>query len=408
MTSPTMLDIKHAIDGTATAVEQFKQTHAAETAALRERIEQLEALRMNPGPTAGKGASQRPADAVVLGDTCLPILRKSSDFAAHYRAAADAADLQDLTLADFCRGIAGAKTSAAATKALSVGVGSGGGHAVPEVLMPRILEALTPASAVLEAGGGIVDVSTMDAKSHSWAGIATIPSAAWRAEAGAVAESEPTFRLVTAEAKSLSFYFKVSRELLADAPNIDQALQQVIAQAFARELDRASLRGSGSAPEPRGVLHTADVGAVGNGASGATQSSVRWNNLHSAVSTILGFDAPPPSAAIMAPRSLVGYSALADTTNQPLERPTLLRSMQFLATSQIPVNLTVGGSSDCTEVYVGDFSKVLLVMRERPAIMRADQAFALNGQVAFVCHVRADIVVTYPRCFAIITGLRAN
>ena len=124
--------------------------------------------------------------------------------------------------------------------------------------------------------------------------------------------------------------------------------------------------------------------------------------------TIIGYDAPMPTAAIMAPRSLVGYSALADTTNQPLARPDLLKNLQFIAASAVPVNLTVGASTDCTEVYVGDFSRVVVVLRERPTIILANELFATSGQVGFVCHVRADVAVLYPRAFAVITGIRAN
>lgn len=67
-------------------------------------------------------------------------------------------------------------------------------------------------------------------------------------EAGQVAQSEPTFRAVRSEPKSLAFLFKVSRELLADAPNMSQALTIALAQAFAVELDRTGLRGSGTNP----------------------------------------------------------------------------------------------------------------------------------------------------------------
>jgi len=217
---------------------------------------------------------------------------------------------------------------------------------------------------------------------------------------------DPTFREVATVPRSLSFYFKVSRELLSDAANMDAALCQAIAQAFAKELDRTALRGSGSAPEPRGILTTTNVGAVTNGATGAAQAGLRWSNLLSATQTIMGYDAMP-NAFIMAPRSAVGYAALADTTNQPLKKPDLLRNMPFLVTSQIPVNLTVGTSTDCTEVYAGDFSKVVIVMRERPVIALANELFALNGQVGFVAQVRADIAVLYARAFAVITGIRA-
>jgi HK97 family phage major capsid protein len=113
-----------------------------------------------------------------------------------------------------------------------------------------------------------------------------------------------------------------------------------------------------------------------------------------------------PTAAIMAPRSLVGFGNLADTTNQPLQRPGTIENMRFIATSAIPVNLTTGTSTDTSEIYCGDFTTVKFVMRERPSIQLLMERYADSGQIGFVCHVRADVVVTYPSTLAVITGVR--
>ena len=72
---------------------------------------------------------------------------------------------------------------------------------------------------------------------------------------------------------------RVSRELLADAENIAEALRLAIALSFARELDRVGLLGTGTAPEPRGVLNTAGIQSVTNGANGAALASDRKQNV---------------------------------------------------------------------------------------------------------------------------------
>jgi HK97 family phage major capsid protein len=232
-----------------------------------------------------------------------------------------------------------------------------------------------------------------------------VPTAAWRAENANVAEAEPTFRAVVATPRSLSFYFKVSRELLADSPNLETALRTAIAQAFAKELDRAGLRGSGTAPEPRGILNTAGVQSITNGANGAPLTS--YSNLISAVQAIRAADAPMPTAVIMAPRSLAKLAGLTDTTNQPLRRPPLLDTWAFIDTSAIPVNLTVGTSNDCSEIFVGDFRSVQFFFREGPvSIQLLKEAFATSGQLAFVCHARVDVGVLYPSALAVVTGVR--
>lgn len=312
-----------------------------------------------------------------------------------------------LSMADFLRAIAGMRTTDVARRALTIGTDSAGGFTVPTLLMPGVLAALAPASSLLQAGAAIVPVEQDGAKAYNWPAVQTLPTAAWRAEGGALSESDAVFRNVQAVPRSLSFLFKVSRELLADSMGLEPALNLAIGAAFAKELDRAGLRGSGSAPEPRGVLNVSGIQSVTNGAAGTAQATIKWGNLMSATQAILAADAPAPTSAIMSPRSLIGFGNLVDTTGQPLRRPDTIADMRFIATSQIPNNLTVTTSSDCTELYVGDFSVVKFVMRERPSIQLLRELYAATGQIGFACHVRADVVVTYPSALAVCTGIRA-
>lgn len=335
-----------------------------------------------------------------------PVLRGVADIEAHFAARARN-HASDVSAGDFLRAVAGFKPRHGDVQgALSEGTDSGGGYAVPARVLQGILAALVPASSLLQAGAGILPLEE-GAKSYTRAAVSTIPTAAWRAEAGAIAESEPTFRPVVATPRSLAFRFKVSRELLTDADGLDQALITAMAQSFAKELDRAGLRGSGTAPEPRGILNTSGIQSVTNGANGTAQATIKWSNLLDAVKAITAADAPMPTAAIMAPRTLTGFAGLADSTGQPLRRPDLLEGLKFIASSQIPVNLTVGASSDCSEIYCGDFTKVLFAMREAVTIQRLTELYAESGQIGFVGHVRADVMVEYPAAMAVATGIRA-
>ncbi len=333
------------------------------------------------------------------------VLRNAADFRAHYANKPGTAGRgEQIQISDFLRGVAGMKTSAGVSAALSVGTDSSGGFAVPSLVMPQILEALVPASSLLSAGAGIVPL-TEGAKQYTTAAVDNIPTAAWRLESGNLAESAPTFRAVVAAPKSLAFYFKASRELLADAANMDAALNVAIAQAFAKELDRAGLRGTGTNPEPRGILNTVGIKAVSNGVNGAALAG--YGNFFTGAQELLAANAPMPTAAIMSPRSLVKLGGLTDTTGQPLRRPEMLSGMTMLSTSAVPNNLTVGTSTDCSEIYIGDFTKLAFMMREQVSIQVAKEAFATTGEIGFVCHVRADVVLTHPACFAVVTGVRA-
>lgn len=339
---------------------------------------------------------QTPADFKSDGQI---MLKSAADMRSHYRGDAIA---DRVSVADFLRGVAGMKTTSAATKSLSVGTDSAGGFAVPRATFGDIMAALVPNSALLQAGASVVPVG--DAKTVTTAVVNAIPTAAWRAENGAIAESDPTFRAVVTTPQSLSFRFKVSRELLADAPNMERALEIVIAQALAKELDRAGLRGTGTAPEPRGILNTSGIYTVGSGTNGA--SGPGYDTILSVFDDILSTNAPMPKAAIMSPRSWVRLMSALDTAGQPKQMPKVLESLNMVSSAQVPINLTVGSSVDCSELFVGDFSQMALMMRETVSIQLLNELYAENGQIGFIGHVRADVAVWYPSAFAVVTGLR--
>ncbi len=391
--------IEHVGVRDVTEDEALAMNHAATIIAsidsMLDGLEQLEGgISGTKNSTGWRNAKGQP----------MKVLRNAADIDGYYRGKAANSRSDNVTLGDFFRGVANMPTTPAVRNALSEGTNTSGGFTLPSVVMPQILSALVPASSLLQAGMPVIPLND-GAKSYTTAIVSGVPTAAWRAENGAVAESDPVFSASQVVPQSLSFFFKISRELLADSPNIEQALLTAIGQAMAKELDRAGLRGTGTAPQPRGILNTAGIQSITNGANGASPTS--YANLLSAVQALLNADAPMPTAAIMAPRSLVKFAGLADSTGQPLSRPSLIADLPMLSTSQIPTNLTVGTSNDCTEIYLGDFTKMALMLRESLSVQLLSEVFAGNGQLAFMCHCRADFAVLYPAAFAVITGIKA-
>ena len=88
---------------------------------------------------------------------------------------------------------------------------------------------------------------------------------------------------------------------------MNEALNVAIAQAFAKELDRAGLRGTGTNPEPRGILNTTGIKTVANGANGAALAG--YGNFFSGVQELLGANAPMPTG----PPSLCAVTVMAST-----------------------------------------------------------------------------------------------
>ena len=103
-------------------------------------------------------------------------------------------------------------TTAAVKTSLAVGTNSAGGFAVPNVVMPQILAALQPSSALLQAGMPIIPLDE-GAKTYTTAIVSGVPTAAWRSEGGAVAESDPVFSGAVVSPQSLSFFVELARTL---------------------------------------------------------------------------------------------------------------------------------------------------------------------------------------------------
>lgn len=122
----------------------FKDRHDADVKELRDAVDDM-AVKAATAQMGGQpvNTTEAPTDGVRS-------LRTYGDFQAHYAKGVSARDAADaVPMAEFLRGVAGMKTSERAVKALSEGTDSAGGYAVPNILMPRILDAMTPASSLL-------------------------------------------------------------------------------------------------------------------------------------------------------------------------------------------------------------------------------------------------------------------
>lgn len=326
-----------------------------------------------------------------------------SDISAHYRTnawraqAGGIAPQGNIGIADFIRGVAGMKCSDGVKAALSEGVGTDGGYSVPAIVMPSILDALVDTSALLTAGARIVPIGT-GATSITTAAVDALPQPAWRLENSAIAESQPTFRAVKAVPKSISCIVPISRELLDDATDMNRAITLALSQAFAQEFDRAGLVGSGADPEPLGLYGMENVRKITQAGS-----AFAYSDLLAAYEEQLDSNAGAPTAAIMAPRTLIGLANLKDTLGQPLNAPAILNGVRRLSASKVPK--TLGDSADKSLVFVGNFSTIQFYMREAFNVRLLPELYAKNGQLAFLAHARFDVVANYPQAMTVIEGV---
>jgi HK97 family phage major capsid protein len=295
-------------------------------------------------------------------------------------------------------------------RALSEGTLTAGGHLVPTPLAANVIDLARNQMQVMRAGAVTVPMTAATLKVPRLTGEGT---PAWHAENAAITAADLTFDAVTFTARSLTRLVVLSTELFDDS---DPSAEGVIANSFAAqialELDRAALRGSGTAPEPRGVLNQTSVTLTAHGTNGSVIGSppaagtMGWEFLVDAAATVRNNNFEP-TAQIMNPRTMQSLAKLRDTTNQYIAPPTYLDGLPRLQTKQIPINLTVGTSTDCSEVYTGQWDQLMVGMRLPFKLTFLKERFIDNGQYGFLAYLRADIQLSQPTAFNIDTGVRS-
>ncbi|MET8683339.1 phage major capsid protein [Streptomyces sp. NPDC004732] len=302
------------------------------------------------------------------------------------------------------------KDADAERKALSEGTLSAGGYLVPTPLAGNVIDLARNQSRVFQAGAQLVPMTAQTLKIARLTGEGT---PAWRAENAAITPGDLTFDSVTFTARSMARLVVISRELFEDS---NPAASGVIANAFAAqialELDRAALRGSGTAPEPRGILNQSGVTLTSHGTNGSTIGSppsagvMGWEFLVQAAGAVENNNFTP-NAQVMAPRTNQSLSLLRDTTNQYIAPPGYLNNTPRLVTKQVPTNLTVGSSSDASEVYTGQWNMLGIGIRTSFELEFLRERYADNLQVGILAHLRADVQVFQPGAFAVDLGVRS-
>ena len=288
-------------------------------------------------------------------------------------------------------------------RAQAAGADSTGGVLVPEPLAAFVIDRIRPATKVIAAGAQVVP---MDSDELSIPRIASGVQGGWRAENAAVAVADMAFERVKLVAKTLAIMVKLPYEMFEDiTPAGSAAIENELTQALATELDRVALRGSGVAPEPRGIRNQVGVEIQSMGVNGATPTN--FDPLVRAVGGVLR-DSFTPNAALYSPRTWETLSLLKDTTNQPLQRPRLPDGFTELVTAQVPDNIVQGTSNDTSDITVGAFGNLMIGVRPSIGVRvkQLDQAFAGNMQIGLLAWLRADIALTHPEAFTVLTGVR--
>jgi HK97 family phage major capsid protein len=374
--------------------------HGRQVAAEREAADAMDAERDRQLAELRAAPTRRPSTTAGAE----PVLTREQsvyDWLQH-RGAFDRYQDQPLSLQRYLRGMAtGEWDGADHERARAEATVGAGGALVPAPLSARVIDLMRARTVVLRAGAVTVPMTSQTLALARLTGEGT---PAWKTEGANITAADLTFDRVTFTARTLVRRVDLSVELFEDA---DPSSEDVIARSFAGqmavEVDRAALLGTGTAPEPRGVLNQTGVTLTAHGANGTAITNYDW--WLDAIGTVraAGFE---PTAHIQAPRSSTSLSKLKEaTTNAYLAPPANLLPM--LTTRSVPITVTVGTSTDTSYVFTAQWDQLMVGIRTGFTLRFLGERFLADTlSYSFVAYLRADVQLAQPTAFNVDTGVR--
>lgn len=162
------------------------------------------------------------------------------------------------------------------TRELNATTGADGGYLVPQQFIPELIQ-LVEVYGLARQRCRVIPMTSDEAVFPALDGGVTLY---WPGENAAITESNPTFKEVKLNAKTLAGLTHAPHNLLRDAnPALGQILADVFGRAFAKEEDRAvfTYDVSGASKPFDGVLYAASVNEVVT--SGTNFNSITADNL---------------------------------------------------------------------------------------------------------------------------------
>jgi HK97 family phage major capsid protein len=289
------------------------------------------------------------------------------------------------------------------------GSDSSGGYITGSVMSSAIVDLARSASVCFKAGAQTLPLTAAET---TIARVATDPTAYWRSETVGITATSMTFGRITLRPKTLACIVPVSIELLEDAGNAADVIQQTLQKAMAQKLDEALLTGCGAEGVIQGLTYTS---GINESTSVGTPSD--YSDVSGAVGDVLTADFPgeiSELAWIEHPAIAEVYDNLSDLDGNPMRPTPWASQLRRLYTTAMP---STGGSGQNEHTgIIGHFPQMLVGMRTNGVVIEilregtvtdADST-SWNATSQLMRHVRAylraDVAILQPSWFAVLSG----
>lgn len=224
--------------------------------------------------------------------------------------------------------------------------------------------------------------------------LAASGSAGWVAENGNATRTAATFDKVSMAPQTVAGEYRLSRRLMLQSnAAIEDILRRDLGFLLAQGLDLAAINGSGTAPEPRGVLNTVGVTKV-------TTETAFSDTTANLIAELELDDVTGTSAFLTNPLVMKGVRKMKDGDGHVMPAAELFHNGRVEVSTQVPDNIGAGEDKSALiygqwgELYLGYWSAVdILINPYHPDV-------ASNGGALLHAFLDADVAVRHPEAFA--------
>jgi HK97 family phage major capsid protein len=285
---------------------------------------------------------------------------------------------------------------------LVVGTTTAGGHTVAtDLLAADFITLLRNSMVVMGLGTRMLTGLQGSVAIPRHTGAAT---AYWVAESGAPTESQQAFDQVTMQPRTVGAFSDISRKLLLQSSiDVESFVRQDLATVLGQEIQRVAINGSGTAPEPRGILNVSGIGSIAGGTNGLAPS---WAHMVGLETEVAIDNADVGSLAYLTNAKIRGklkttYKDTGSGLSVWADGNTPLNGYQAAVTNAVPSNLTKGTSSGvCSAVIMGNFADLIIGMWGGLDLMADPYTGSTSGTVRIVALQDVDVAVRHAESFA--------
>lgn len=287
-------------------------------------------------------------------------------------------------------------------KALSGSVGSAGGFMISEQVVAGVLDKARALACCFKAGA---KTFVMDSPEVRICKVKTSPQAYYRAENTEITEGSWEIEDINLVAKTMGVLLVLSLELIQDAPNAAQTIQDSMSASIAEKLDLGILSGDG-VNNILGIAKYPDINIIDKGTNGGTITT--YDDFSNAVEDVYDHNGVP-NALILAPRTYFTIDRLKQgTTLEPLSGPESYQALKKFTTNQVGIADIKGSCISASRAYIGDFTQVLVGLRSGLQIETSRDAgdSFKKVQLQIRAIMRLDSVLLRPSHFCVIEGIK--